>query len=81
MSQNYQWTRETARLASRKGLLARLKVAPERQPEYRKGYQAGWVSCERFYRRMRQEEEKDLARLGFRALVGNPATALENEHK
>ena len=49
---SHRWTHETARLASKKGLLARLKVAPERQPEYRKGYQAGWRACDMAYRRM-----------------------------
>jgi hypothetical protein len=46
----HQWTRAAARAASAKGVAARRAKTGPRTPDWRKGYEAGWKACERFYR-------------------------------
>lgn len=50
-----RWTREQARVMGRKGGKAPRKNGPQRTPEYKAGYSAGWVACERFYRASRED--------------------------
>jgi hypothetical protein len=49
----YRWTKTTATMASRKGLAVRRRKMGGDPKAYRKGYQAGWAACERFYRQTR----------------------------
>ena len=64
MAKHAPWTKAQARLYGRKGGRAPRVRAVVRTPEYRAGYQAGWIKCERFYRKV---AEDDLSRIAASA--------------